>query len=129
MADDHGVVELAIADVARELGARGGAERRVDPRLAGEPGEREHVGLVAIEVRDRRVPDRARAAEPGDQDDRPAMAMDLDRERGRRDRRRGGRIIVFRRAGGGVGACDGGEREDERAGEAHECTRAVHDSC
>ena len=83
---------------SRRTAADSGSSNRL---ASGEPGEREDVRLVAgAEVGHRLGPHVARAGEAGDEDDRAALAGDLDAERLRdeplvgAERRRRAHLVV-----------------------------------
>ena len=83
VANDHRVIQVVLADIARDAFAGMVEERRWNARHAGESGEGEHVHLVLIFVMVYgAIPYLARTVVSRNQNHGTAMAGDLDLKSG-----------------------------------------------
>jgi len=79
--DENGMVQPFVADVTDDPVAHDRKERIADGLLARETGQRQDVASVGgPQLLDGRIPERARAREAGNEEDRWALAGDLDDE-------------------------------------------------
>ena len=79
VADDDRMVELLVANIGREIIPDGLEERRRNAGLAREARERQDMALIAVlQMLNGPVPNSPRARQPRNQNDRLAVAGDLD---------------------------------------------------